>query len=215
MALNNDVSAQNMPSLDEPTEWLKVRVIETLADGRHQRASKSRNQIIQAALDLVREGNANPNAAQVAERAQLGLRSVFRHFKDMESLFYGMLEEVQQVVMPLASRPVTGDTFVEQLDSLIDIRFAVFERIDPYQDSIDHYIKTSPLFQQRRTMRAQFLRLQTERLLSSRQGIEDDTIEAVDLLLSFVAWRRMRTMQGLTTPQIKSIVTKSVLKLVC
>lgn len=203
-----------MPSLDEPTEWLKVRVIETLADGRHQRASKSRTQIIQAALDLVREGNPNPNAAQVADRAQLGLRSVFRHFKDMESLFYGMLEEVQQVVMPIASQPVTGNSFAERLECLIDIRFAVFERVNPYQHSVDLYINTSPLFQQRRVMEAQFLRLQLTSLLSEFENIDPAIIEAIDLLLCFVAWRRMRNLQGLTTPQIKTIVTQSVMKLV-
>ena len=203
-----------MPSLDEPTEWLKVRVIETLADGRHQRASKSRTQIIQAALDLVREGNPNPNAAQVADRAQLGLRSVFRHFKDMESLFYGMLEEVQELVMPIALRPVTGNSFAQRLDSLIEIRFAVFERVNPYQDSVDSYIHSSPLFQQRRAIEAQFLRLQLTRLLSEIENIDPATIEAIDVLLCFVAWRRMRNIQGLTTPQIKTVVTQSVVKLI-
>jgi AcrR family transcriptional regulator len=203
-----------MASLDEPAEWLKVRVVQTLADGRHQRASKSRNQIIQAALDLVREGNATPNAAEVADRAQLGLRSVFRHFKDMESLFYGMLEEVQELIMPIATRPVTGDTFAERLDCLIEIRYAVFERVNPYQDSVDFYLKTSPLFQQRRTMEAQFLRLQLVSLLSEFENVDPATIEAIDLILCFVAWRRMKNIQGLSTPQIKNIVTQAVLKLV-
>jgi AcrR family transcriptional regulator len=203
-----------MPNTDEPTEWLKVRLVETLADGRHERASKNRKQIIQAALDLVREGNPTPNAGQVAERAQLGLRSVFRHFKDMESLFHGMLEEVQELVMPIAAQPVTGDSFAERLNCLIEIRYAVFERVNPYQDSVDHYIITSPLFKKRREMEAQFLRLQLENVLSAVQDIDPDTVEAIDLLLCYVAWRRMRTIQGLTTAQIKTIVTRSVMKLV-
>jgi AcrR family transcriptional regulator len=203
-----------MPNTAEPTEWLKVRLVETLADGRHERASKSRNQIIQAALDLVREGNPTPNAGQVAERAQLGLRSVFRHFKDMESLFHGMLEEVQELVWPIVARPVTGDSFAERLDCLIEIRYAVFERVNPYQDSVDHYIITSPLFKKRREMEAQFLRMQLEGVLSDIPKIDPNTVEAIDLLLCYVAWRRMRNIQGLTTPQIKTIVAESVMKLI-
>lgn len=203
-----------MPDLNEPAEWLKVRVNETLADGRHQRASKSRTQIIQAALDLIREGNPTPNAGQVAERAQLGLRSVFRHFKDMESLFHGMLAEVQELVMPIAAQPVTGASFAERLNCLLDIRYAVFERVNPYQNSVDHYLITSPLFKKRRVMEAQFLRLQLEGVLSDIQNIDQNTVEAIDLLLCFVAWRRMRIIQGLTTPQIKAIVTQTVMKLI-
>lgn len=57
-------------------------------DGRVRRGSNSRQKIIMAALDLVESGSLCVSAQRVAEHAGVGLRSVFRHFSDMESLFF-------------------------------------------------------------------------------------------------------------------------------
>ena len=38
-------------------------------------------------LDLIHAGNLQPTAQQVADHAKVGIRSVFRHFEDMESIF--------------------------------------------------------------------------------------------------------------------------------
>ena len=59
-------------------------------DGRRKRSRTSRDSIVAAMLSLVEEGAITPSAEQVAARAQVGLRTVFRHFKDMESLYAAM-----------------------------------------------------------------------------------------------------------------------------
>ena len=56
-------------------------------DGRALRSERSRQVIIDAMLELVGEGNLVPTAQQVAERAEVGIRTVFRHFSEMESLY--------------------------------------------------------------------------------------------------------------------------------
>jgi|TARA_B110000914_G_scaffold226508_1_gene252352 AcrR family transcriptional regulator len=56
-------------------------------DGRLERSKKSRDLIIQAMRDLIDEGILSPTAQQVAETAQVGIRTVFRHANDMETLF--------------------------------------------------------------------------------------------------------------------------------
>ncbi|MEO8374286.1 MAG: hypothetical protein ABI471_03615, partial [Sphingomonas bacterium] len=53
-------------------------------DGRRRRSETSRDKIVEAMLAIVAEGQITPSAEQVALRAEVGLRSVFRHFKDME-----------------------------------------------------------------------------------------------------------------------------------
>ena len=59
-------------------------------DGRLQRSVRSRQIILDAIVSLVEEGNLVPTAQQVARRAGVGLRTVFRHFDDMEALFAEM-----------------------------------------------------------------------------------------------------------------------------
>ena len=56
-------------------------------DGRLERSKKSRDLIIKAMRDLIDDGILNPTAQQVAETAQVGIRTVFRHANDMETLF--------------------------------------------------------------------------------------------------------------------------------
>ena len=70
-------------------------------DGRVLRGEKSRESIVDALFELVGEGVLAPTAQQVAERAGVGLRSVFRHFSDMERLFAAMDARLGAEVIPL------------------------------------------------------------------------------------------------------------------
>jgi AcrR family transcriptional regulator len=57
--------------------------------------------MVQALIDLVGEGVLQPTAQQVAARAKVGIRTVFRHFSDMDSLFAEIDERVRAQALPL------------------------------------------------------------------------------------------------------------------
>ena len=59
----------------------------TKVDGRRLRSDRSRQVIVEAMLQLIDGGNLVPTAQQVADPAKVGIRSVFRHFEDMEAIF--------------------------------------------------------------------------------------------------------------------------------
>ena len=54
------------------------------ADGRRQRSQRSREKILRAYWELMLAGDMSPSAAAIAEHAGVGLRSVFRHFEDLD-----------------------------------------------------------------------------------------------------------------------------------
>ncbi|MDG0968416.1 MAG: TetR/AcrR family transcriptional regulator [Porticoccaceae bacterium] len=56
-------------------------------DGRLLRSERSRRLIIDAMIELIGEGFLIPTAQQTALRADVGIRSVFRHFDDMDDIF--------------------------------------------------------------------------------------------------------------------------------
>jgi AcrR family transcriptional regulator len=58
----------------------------TKIDGRRQRSSQSSDLIAQACIKIINEGNLNPTAKEVAKRAGVGTRTVFRQYEDMEDL---------------------------------------------------------------------------------------------------------------------------------
>ena len=71
-------------------------------------------------LELVNEGNLIPTAQQVSDRAGVGIRSVFRHFSDMESL-YQVLGE--QTAKESRSYFIGGDregTLEERIATMLD-----------------------------------------------------------------------------------------------
>ena len=65
-------------------------------DGRIARGARARAAIVDALLALIEAGELRPSAARIAERAGVSLRSVFQHFKDVESLFAAMADRQRE-----------------------------------------------------------------------------------------------------------------------
>ncbi|MBU6156953.1 MAG: TetR/AcrR family transcriptional regulator, partial [Alphaproteobacteria bacterium] len=80
----------------------------TAEDGRRKRGDQSRRKIVDAMIALVREGEMSPSAAQVAERASVGLRTVFRHFDEMEILYREIAEVTRARILPALQKPYVG-----------------------------------------------------------------------------------------------------------
>ena len=56
-------------------------------DGRFKRSARSRETIINAMIGLMEQGQYIPTAQQVADEANISIRTVFRHFTEMELLY--------------------------------------------------------------------------------------------------------------------------------
>ncbi len=108
---------------------------EESADGRLQRSARSRAKIIDALLDLIREGELQPTGEQVATRADVGLRTIFRHFEDMESLYSETHARVTELVKPEALGWKTTGGRDERLRELVKRRSVLFEKIAPFKRS--------------------------------------------------------------------------------
>ncbi len=70
------------------------------ADGRILRGERTRVLIVSAILELLRAGTVRPTAEQVAARAKVGVRTVFRHFDAMESLYAAMNATLAEEIRP-------------------------------------------------------------------------------------------------------------------
>jgi AcrR family transcriptional regulator len=178
------------------------------ADGRLERSRSSRAKIVAAMLDLVGAGDVNPSAARVAEQAGVGLRSVFRHFDDMDALYREMGEAIEARVRPIVARPPMGRTWKERLYDIADRRARVFETLLPYRIS------------------ANLKRFQSDYLMADYRrmlGLEAAAIEAqlpasvlqdvtasggLGVILSFQTWRLLRHDQQLLVEQAQAVVRR-------
>src|SRR3569833_953893 len=112
-------------------------------DGRRRRPKDSRDKMVAAMIELVREGAIMPSAEQVATRAQVGLRTVFRQYKDMETLYAAMLGGLSQYYEGWAD-PLTAPDWQGQLVELMERRVATFERLLPYKHTNDTQRQKTP-----------------------------------------------------------------------
>lgn len=176
-------------------------------DGRRQRSEVNRRKIIAALFELVREGNFLPSADQVAQRAHVGRRTVFRLFDDMDSLYQEMNALMLARVMPIFAEPLKGADWRERLSALIERRARVFEEILPVKAAADAHRHRSHFLQQRH---AEFTAMQRDMLkfvLPKAVAADRITVEALDLICSMESWRRLRTEQRLS-PRSATAVLK-------
>lgn len=168
-----------------------------LQDGRARRGERSRRQIVEALLAAVGEGVLQPTAQQVADRAGVGLRTVFRHFEDMDSLFAEMDARLRGDALPLLGAPVSTGTVAARVRALVAARAALFERIAPYKRAGNVQRWRSPFLASTHRGLVRELRAGLLRWLPELAGARPELIEALDLALSFEAWDRLRSEQRL------------------
>ena len=177
-------------------------------DGRRERSRSSRARIVSAMLELVGNGDVSPSAARVAEVAGVGLRSVFRHFDDMDALYREMCDAIEAKVIPIIMEVPAGDSWKEQMLSTADKRARVFEAILPYRISANlKRFQSEFLMQDYKRM----LRLESESLDAQLPAsVREDTLgaRAINVILSFQTWRLLRHDQELPVVEACAVVRR-------
>jgi AcrR family transcriptional regulator len=184
------------------------------ADGRLRRSQRSGQAIVDGLLELIGDGILEPTAQQVAERAQVGIRTVFRRFSDMESLFAEMDARLQAEAMPLLLDGRPDGTLRDRAQALVRVRVAFFERIAPYKRSGNVKRWRSPFLRDRHARLVRGLRAELLRWLPELRRAPAATVDAFDLATSFEAWDRLRSEQGLARARAQGAVDRLVLALV-
>lgn len=175
-------------------------------DGRRRRSLDSRARIVAAMLDLVREGDMSPGAETVAARAEVGLRTVFRHFKDMDSLYREMSRAIEDRVAREIDLSAFGGDWPQRLDEMIRRRGTLFELITPFKRAEAAQRHRSRFLEQD----VQALNLRLRALLMAmvppELAADRPRLEALDLLLSFEAWDRLRREQALSVETAQAVL---------
>jgi AcrR family transcriptional regulator len=183
-------------------------------DGRRRRSADSRRRIVEAMLELVREGHVNPNADLVAARAGVGRRTVFRLFRDMEGVYREMNAVMREKVAPVRAQPLAGDTPAARLHALVERRIRFFEEVLPLSvASAVHRHGSAALQHQHDAMQAE-LRAILIGVLEPRLAADRQLLEGLDGLLSIDLWRRLRLEQKLDVADAKVLLHRLVAGLV-
>jgi AcrR family transcriptional regulator len=180
------------------------------ADGRHRRSMSSQRRIVQAMLELVAEGNVAPSADEVSDRAGVGRRSVFRHFSDMDSLYREMAAVLHVRFAQIAEQPFKAAQWRDQLIELVERRANAFDRMAPYLNASIVHRNQSPVLREGHARFVGILRARLVNRLPPDVARDKVFVDAVDLLISFEAWQRLREDQGLSPSEAKQVLCSAV-----
>ncbi|MFP8871295.1 MAG: TetR/AcrR family transcriptional regulator [Myxococcota bacterium] len=184
-------------------------------DGRHARSDRTRSAVGEGMLDCLQEGILRPSAKQVAERAGVSTRAVFRHFDNMESLFEQVCElQIERVdrQLPLV---VEEGTLDQRIQSLVANSVARNQITSPVRRAA---ILTEPFSKQLRDRYAWFrsvLRRQVRASFASEldalnETARRDKVAAVAALLSFGYWEELRTHERLSTAATGRVLCSAI-----
>ena len=185
---------------------IKAEVAEPIPDGRRLRSERSRQAIIDAGLDLISEGTLIPTAQLISERAGVGIRTFFRHFADMETLFATMDTQLRESYENLFTGGDRAGSLPERIQHAIERRANAYEKLSSMMLSTRAQLWRSPTLQKNYARNQRGLRKDLGDWLPEMANLTTVKREAVDAAASFETWSRLRKHQGLSKKASMEVV---------
>ncbi len=184
-------------------------------DGRAARSERTRDAVVEALLSLIDDGDLQPTAARIAERAGVSLRSVFQHFEDLEGLYATAADRQLQRVIGITRQVRRDGPLDARIAAFAEGRAHVLEAISPVRRSA---LLSEP-FSEAIATRLRWARLRGRREVERVFAIELDgrpaadrreLIEALTAATSWSAWEALRTHQGLSLAPARKVMARTL-----
>jgi TetR/AcrR family transcriptional regulator of autoinduction and epiphytic fitness len=162
-------------------------------DGRVLRGERNRDAIVDALLALLAEGDPQPSARNIAQRAGVSLRTVFQHFNDIDTLYGAVAQrQVDRLWSKLDPLPAPEAPLDVRIDAVVSQRVELFETIAPVRRAAVVVNSSSPALQRGLARSEAFLRRQIAEIFAAELAGDPDRIAAADFAASWEAWEGLR-----------------------
>lgn len=183
----------------------------TKVDGRVARGERTRQAVVEALLALYEENNLTPTIDDIASRVGMTARTIYHHFDDHEAIAEA-LREHQRPLMTSHMAPLRTGTLDERIDAIVDHRMQLFAVIAPVRRAALANMHRSARIRKGQAGIARRLRQQIATTFEAELEALDEnaaaqTVEALDLHLSFETWDRLRRTQRLSEARTKRLIT--------
>ena len=179
-------------------------------DGRRERGRSSHKRIVEAMMELVVAGDLSPSAARVAEEAGIGLRTVFRHFDDMDALYAEITATITERVAPIVMAPYPDLPWRGNIRELLRRRVRLFETTLPFRLAANIKRYQSPFLMAQYSRVVMFERELILCLLPGHVRADRIGVEALCATLSFHTWRTLRHDQSLSAEDAGAVMGQMV-----
>ncbi len=184
-----------------------------LTDGRVLRGERVRAAIVDALLSLCRAGKLRPTAKEVADYAGVSLRSIFKHFENLEALHAEVIAAHSANVRALWQLPVIEGPLPARIVRFVEYHAELYETVAPMRRAGVLVAPESPLVARTLKQSNQALRAQLEVVFQAEiaQRAKPERVlllDALDLNAGWEAWERLRTVQGLSRKAAERVVKR-------
>ena len=187
-------------------------------DGRTERSRRTRDAVLAALEALVRDGDADPGAKRIAERAGVSTRTVFAHFAGLEELHEALAQRAAVRVIGML-RPIDpAAPLPARIDDLVAQRGRANEEIGPLRRAAAVREGTSPALARARDRSRRASREQVARVFATELAPLDDVSRAgraatLDALVSGETWDRLRTSHDLSVDEAGAALASAMASL--
>ena len=185
-----------------------------ISDGRRLRSERSRDAILQAAEELMYEGNLIPTAQMIAERAGVGIRSFFRHFADMDTLFAVADERIREEYEALFIGGDRDGSLQERIQHAVERHADGFESVTNLALSTSSQLWRSEVLRKNYARNQRGLRKDLDDWIPELKKLDRADREAIDAMASFEMWHRLRYHQGLSKSTSIDIIVRLLSNLI-
>lgn len=190
-------------------------VDEETVDGRRLRGVRSRDKVVDALLELYDEGEIRPGAAEIARRAGVSERSVFRHFEDLDALVEAAIARQFARIGYLFAAPPAAGSRAARVAAIVEQRLAIHGAAAAAIRAATRIAPDSPRLQTTFATRRRILRDQISVLFDkelSRRSPDDRTqlLLALSAVSSLEHIEHLCVEMQLSRDRCRSVVTRSI-----
>lgn len=188
-------------------------------DGRNLRRDRNRETVVQALLELYREGTLTPSTDEIAARAGISARSLFRYFDDVDSLVRTAIARQQEHLEPLYDVDIDpAAPLDDRIVSFVRARLQLLEEMGPVGQVARSLARSEPRIESelgriRAVLRAQVAEVFATELSARGRADAAATLAALDVLMSWESHHLLRHDQGLTKAAAATALSTGIRRL--
>jgi AcrR family transcriptional regulator len=189
---------------------LNMAIQAEVVDGRRLRSERSKKAIFDACQALMNEGQLVPTAQRVSDKAGVPIRSFFRHFPDMETLFRALDESMRPEFERIFITESSDGTLAERIESAINLHARSFEENKAVLQSTKAQLWRYPVLQENYARWQSRLRKDLAKRIPELKDTDADTRELIDGIASYEMWDRLRKHQNLSVAKSSQLIQRLV-----
>lgn len=188
-------------------------------DGRHARRAANRAAVVDALLELYRDGVPDPSTNEIAERAGISPRSLFRYFDDTDDLARAAIEHEYARARPLLpARTEPSDDTAVKIERFVEARWRLWQEIEASarasrRRAANNTMIANHLRSARRFLRGQIRELFAPELARMDAAEAAAALACADVLCSFESYELLRHDQRLSQARAASTLRAALARL--